>query len=342
MHGQMCGDGLVGRVKGGIAGDGGGGDPDLQVVDRDPFAKARAQQEGRPVTDDRCETGRQQRRQRRLSGQAERGFGAGGKRDIGVEMGQPASRGGQPAMPVRQLSVAIDRQGQRQAIGPSEPAVGQDPGRLVRAQPQLQRRVGAGQRHLQCDIAGKAVGAVKVEDGTRRLAFDRGIAGDRGDDAFAQHRRRQFEAGDRQPVDGQSDRQLRQVNRSGWRRGARWRSRHIDLGHCQRSDMHFPGEQIGRREIEGDIAQGKPNAGAVADFDARGRHPERHSPAQPLDRQGKPGAACGARDNPGQPILPGSGLQQSEHADREQDRAGDGECEPAGNSAHQNASPRLT
>jgi hypothetical protein len=85
-----------------------------------------------------------------------------------------------------------------------------------------------------------------------------------------------------------------------------------DRGDAQRSDANRPGDQIRRRDIESHIAQAQPNPFAVADLDARGRHPERYCSAKSLDGRRKAGPACRLPDDPRQPVLPLPGLQEAE------------------------------
>ncbi len=205
-------------AKGGVAGDGAGGDPDRQPVERDPLPKLCVQRKARPVADDRCDLGRQQRRHCHGSGQPEGGLGYGAEGNLGVEARLRSSRSGQPAVPVRQWPLAVERQAEGQPVRPPEPIVEQDPGRLARSEAQAERGVDPGQRHPQRDIPGKAVGAAEVEGGARGSAGDFGIPRDRGVDALAQNRGRQGEPRDGEPVESDGDREVRHAKIVGERR----------------------------------------------------------------------------------------------------------------------------
>ena len=128
----------------------------------------------------------------------------------------------------------------------------------------------SGELHRQRDIPGGAVRAVQVERDMRRCRPPaRRIALDRRDEALAQHRGSERQPADRQPVENDADREMRNLEVVGERR-RRWRgarSRHLDLGKGQRADMHLSGQQRGRRDVEAEIAQGEIGAVAVADLD---------------------------------------------------------------------------
>src|SRR5262249_9646067 len=119
---------------------------------------------------------------------------------------------------------------------------------------------------------------------------------------------------DRKPVDNDPNGEMWNFEIFG-EGGGRWRcggARHVDLGKAQRPDVQPPGQQLGRRDIEGEIPQGKIGAVAIGDLDPVNLQMEWHEPAKPFNGDSKIGTAKEFRYGSCQPNLPGSGLQQPE------------------------------
>ncbi len=302
-----------------------------QMVKHDPLADRRAQRHSDAIAEDRAELSRQQRRRRDGPGQAERGFVGDREGQLGIEAGKRPGRGGQPAAPTRGRPGALQRQRQRQTVAAAEQAVGEDAARLARLEIEGQRRRGPRERHRQFEAAGLAVDAVEVERGMRAVGRHRGAAAQGCGDAFTEDGRRQLQPADRQPVEGDGDRQTRhdKVIAQPARRLRRRRPRHLGLGDRQRADMRPPGEEGRARNVEADVAQGQIRAVGVGDFDPRGGHAQRREPAQPVDRNAKIRCADGAGDGIGEPGFCGRRLQQRERGQQHECERAQRDAEPA-------------
>lgn len=121
---------------------------------------------------------------------------------------------------------------------------------------------------------------MQIERGPRGSAPDLAAAGDGRDDALAQNRRRERQAGDGEPVEIESHRKMRDAEVFGERRRGRCRRpRHIDLGDPEPADVQLTGNEIGRNEIEVYCVQGQIDAARVGDGDALDFEMERQEPA---------------------------------------------------------------
>ena len=305
--------------EGAGAGQRAGRQIDREAVHGDPARGfCQLQQKPDPVAEERGEAGREQRCRCRRAGEPQGGLAGDRELEPGVDPGARTGRDGEPAAPIGKRPRPVEGHGQRQAVAGAEQPSEQEAARLARPETHRQSRFGTGKPYGQRQIAGMAVDPGEID---RRLSVafrDRGMTGKRGGDRFAEHRRRQADAADREPIEGHRDRQQRQPEKVVWR-GCRsaggGKPGEIDGADRQGPDLHAPGKECRGPHLDGDIAQAHPGAEMVGDHDPFDREAERHEAGEPGDRKMP---ISGARRGGEALLEPGPAARRLDEAERDQ------------------------
>ncbi len=160
-EGRRRGQALVATVILQAALERGGGRGDRQRLDRDDagIRVAEPHREGELVAEQRRQRGRQQLRRRHAASHAEPIVVGDSDGELGIEPREVAGRGGEHAAPIGERSLALERCGERQAIGARQHAVEQQPARLGDVEGELEARGPASHGERQIGLAGGTVDA---------------------------------------------------------------------------------------------------------------------------------------------------------------------------------------